>query len=68
MGKLQRLTVIAEHVALHEGLLVAVFHGNGGPLNWQCVSSARLPHRSMHLRTGALTDEERPTGRKAIKL
>ena len=42
MGKTALAINIAEHVALHEGLPVAVFSMEMVHPSWRCVSSARL--------------------------
>ena len=60
MGKTAFAVNIAEHVALNEGLPVAVFfHGNGGITAGRCVLLASIGRiHQGHLRTGKLTDEE----------
>jgi len=68
MGKTALAINIAEHVALHEGLPVAVFSMEMGAsqLAVRIVGSiGRIDQ--MHLRTGKLTDEEWPRLTEAIE-
>jgi replicative DNA helicase len=68
MGKTALAINIAEHVALHEGLPVAVFSMEMGAsqLAVRIVGSiGRIDQ--MHLRTGRLTDEEWPRLTEAIE-
>ena len=68
MGKTALAINIAEHVALHEGLPVAVFSMEMGAsqLAVRIVGSIGRIDQS-HLRTGSLTDEEWPRLTEAIE-
>ena len=68
MGKTSLAVNIAEHVALHEGLPVAIFSMEMGAsqLAVRIVGSiGRIDH--MHLRSGKLTDQEWPRLTEAIE-